>query len=74
VVALMPEIYGPKKRFATRLSAENFERHLTRELTAGGIPHWVEIREDAGGWVPFVHESQCTGGASCSCMPRRGQR
>lgn len=64
----MPGIYGNKKRFSDRNAAQNFARHLTRELTAGGIAHWVEVLEAApGGWVPIVHEFACAGGASCAC-------
>jgi hypothetical protein len=65
----MPEIHGAKKRFATQQAAENFARHLTRELTAGGIPHWVEVREETPDrWLPIVHRAACLGGADCACL------
>ncbi|HTU60305.1 MAG TPA: hypothetical protein VMF89_17765, partial [Polyangiales bacterium] len=61
---------GPKQTFRSKAAAENFVRHLTRELTAGGIGHWVELREDAAQqrWTPVVHVSSCKGGASCDCV------
>jgi hypothetical protein len=62
----MPSLFGPKQSFRSKQAAENFVRHLTRELTAGGIGHWVELRED-GGWIPVVHRSACSGGADCDC-------
>ena len=68
----MPEIFGAKKHFATRRAAENFARHLTRELTAAGIPHWVEVREEASDrWLPIVHRAACRGGADCACLAGR---
>jgi hypothetical protein len=64
----MTELYGPRRSFANPRAAENFLRHLTRELTSGGIPHWTEVRELAPGtWVPFVHKFDCEGGESCRC-------
>jgi hypothetical protein len=64
----MPSLFGPKQSFRSRAAAESFIRHLTRELTAGGIGHWVELREDEGPrWTPVVHLSACPGGAACSC-------
>ena len=64
----MDKLYGLKKRFKTRAAAENFLRHTTRELTAGGLPHWTEAREDAPGtWSAWVHRWSCKGGASCNC-------
>ena len=64
----MDKLYGLKKRFASRAAAENFLRHTTRELTAGGLPHWIEAREDAPGkWSAWVHRWSCKGGASCRC-------
>jgi hypothetical protein len=64
----MSDLYGPKKRFSSRSAAEQFLRHVTRELTAGGIAHWVEAREEAPGrWLAFVHRSDCEGSAACRC-------
>jgi hypothetical protein len=64
----MPGIYGPRRSFATRAAAENFLRHVTRELTAGGLPHWLEAREAAPNrWLAFVHQFDCEGGAGCKC-------
>lgn len=70
----MSELYGPKKRFSSRRAAEQFLRHVTRELTAGGIPHWVEAREEAPDrWLAFVHRSDCEDAAACHCAgPRPG--
>jgi hypothetical protein len=66
----MSGIYGPRRVFASREAAEKFLRHVTRELTAGGLPHWVEAREAAPKrWVPFVHQFDCQGGADCKCDP-----
>ena len=62
------EIYGPRRTFASRADAERFLRHATRELTAGGLAHWVEAHERAPGrWLAIVHRSACEGGARCSC-------
>ncbi len=71
----MENLYGFKKRFESRAAAENFLRHVTRELTAGGLPHWVEAREDApGAWSAWVHRWSCTGGESCGCnAPAEGE-
>ena len=64
----MPEIYGVKRHFNDRHTAENFARQLTRELTAGGIAHWIEVRETRPArWVAHVHAFACPGGASCTC-------
>jgi hypothetical protein len=64
----MPVLYGPHRSFATRRAAEAFARHLTRELTAGGLPHWVEIQDAAPGrFVAFVHQFDCRGGRDCGC-------
>jgi hypothetical protein len=64
----MPAIYGPRRSFSTRAAADNLLRHVTRELTAGGLPHWVEAREAAPGkWLAIVHEFDCTGSAECKC-------
>jgi hypothetical protein len=64
----MPEIYGPKQTFSSRAAAERFLRTLTRELTAGGIAHWVEAREESSrGWIAVVHQPACAGGAQCRC-------
>jgi hypothetical protein len=64
----MPELYGPRASFDTRRAAERFVTHLTRELTAGGLPHWCEVRERApGAFVPIVHQFDCAGGADCGC-------
>jgi hypothetical protein len=66
----MPSLFGPKWTFRDKAAAENFVRQLTRELTAGGIGHWVELREDVSpqGWTPVLHRSSCPGGASCDCV------
>jgi hypothetical protein len=62
------EIYGPRRTFASRAAADHFLRHATRELTAGGLAHWVEAREHAPGrWLAIVHRSACAGGERCSC-------
>jgi hypothetical protein len=64
----MENLYGFKKRFSTRAAADNFLRHVTRELTAGGLPHWIEAREEAPGrWSAWVHHWDCKGGDSCMC-------
>lgn len=64
----MPVLYGPHRSFATRAAAETFARHLTRELTAGGLPHWVEI-QPAGraSFTAFVHQFDCRPGRDCQC-------
>ena len=66
----MPSLFGPKQTFGSKAAAESFVRHLTRELTAGGIGHWVELREDVSSqrWTPFVHRSSCAGAPSCDCV------
>jgi hypothetical protein len=62
------EIYGPRRSFATRAAADNLLRHITRELTAGGLPHWVEACEQASGnWLAIVHRFSCGGGMDCKC-------
>ena len=64
----MHSLYGPRQSFPTRRAAEAFLRHVTRELTAGGLPHWVEIQEtDKPSFVAYVHRFACAGGASCTC-------
>ena len=70
----MPSLFGRKRSFSSKAAAEQFVRHLTRELTAGGIPHWVELKEDAGAqpargvsWVPVLHRAACAGGDACEC-------
>jgi hypothetical protein len=64
----MPEIYGARTPFKTRSAADNFLRHVTRELTAGGLPHWCEIRREAPDrWIPIVHRAECAGGSACAC-------
>jgi hypothetical protein len=64
----MSGLYGARQTFANRSAAENFLRHVTRELTAGGLPHWVEAREvGPSRWVAFVHQFDCEGGAECKC-------
>ena len=64
----LPTLYGPRKTFPRKTDAEAFARHLTRELTAGGLPHWVEIVSDSPRrFVTIVHRFDCTGGAACSC-------
>lgn len=65
----MPSLFGPKRSFPSQRAAEDFIRHLTRELTAGGVAHWVELREDATAkrWTPVLHRARCPGGAACSC-------
>ncbi|HET8933372.1 MAG TPA: hypothetical protein VFN67_08040 [Polyangiales bacterium] len=65
----MQSLFGPKRVFASKRAAEEFVRHLTRELTAGGIAHWVELREDPAGrrWTPVLHRGRCPGGADCAC-------
>ena len=64
----MPVLYGPHRSFATRRAAEAFARHLTRELTAGGLPHWVEIQEAVPGrFVAYVHQYDCRAGGACQC-------
>jgi hypothetical protein len=63
-----PEIYGPKRAFGSRAAAERFLQHLTRELTAGGIPHWVEVRQQPPRrWIAVVHAPDCAGGERCRC-------
>lgn len=65
----MPSLFGPKQSFRSQAAAESFVRHLTRELTAGGIAHWVELRADADKqrWTPVVHTASCPGGDRCQC-------
>lgn len=64
----MPSLYGPRQVFATRASAERFARMLTRELTAGGLAHWVEVQERGPKrWIVFVHAADCAGAAACAC-------
>jgi hypothetical protein len=65
----MPDLFGPKRSFPSRSAAEQFVRHLTRELTAGGIAHWVELQVDAAGlrWTPVLHRASCPGGDACTC-------
>ena len=50
-----------------REAAERLARHVTRELTAGGIGHWVEVQAVARGFVVFVHRFECAGGEACAC-------
>lgn len=64
-----PSLYGPRKTFVRLADAEEFARHLTRELTAGGIPHWVEIRTAAARHTAIVHRFDCEGGRACGCGP-----
>jgi hypothetical protein len=65
---LLPALYGPRKTFARKADAEEFARHLTRELTAGGIPHWAEIRsETPRRFVAIVHRFDCDGATGCRC-------
>jgi hypothetical protein len=63
----MPNLFGPKQTFRSKDAAERFIRHLTRELTAGGIAHWVELREDAGTFTPVLHRGACPGADACDC-------
>jgi len=65
----MPSLFGPKQTFRSKAAAESFVQHLTRELTAGGIGHWVELREDkaAQRFTPVVHLARCPGGDRCLC-------
>ena len=64
-------LYHLDQHFKTRRSAENFARHVTRELTAGGVPHWVEVRQDAAGlWHARVHRPDCSA-ERCVCGPAR---
>jgi len=64
----MPALYGPQRSFATRHAAEAFARHLTRELTAGGLPHWVEVQPTTPTrWLAYVHRFACGGGPGCRC-------
>lgn len=68
VGTVMAGIYGPRTPCKTRDAAENLIRHTTRELSAGGLPHWCEIREEGPRrWVPVVHEWTCAGGERCAC-------
>ena len=64
----MHSLYGPRQSFPTRRAAEAFLRHVTRELTAGGLPHWVEVQETTeASFLAYVHRFACPGGPSCSC-------
>ena len=64
----VPSLYGRRKTFARKRDADEFVRHLTRELTAGGVPHWVEVRgETPQRYEVFVHRFACPGGAACGC-------
>lgn len=64
----MPPLYGPGRVFATRNAAEAQARHVTRELTAGGLPHWVEVQEVAQQrFRLYVHRFDCRGGPACAC-------
>ncbi|HKU42094.1 MAG TPA: hypothetical protein VJR89_28240 [Polyangiales bacterium] len=63
----MNPIYGAKRMLREREAAERLARHVTRELTAGGIGHWVEVQAVARGFVVFVHRFECAGGEACAC-------
>lgn len=64
----MPSLYGPRGSFPTRQAADAFARHVTRELTAGGLPHWLEILpEPPARFTAFVHRFSCPGGTECHC-------
>jgi hypothetical protein len=64
----MLSLYGPRRTFSTRSAAEAFVRHVTRELTAGGLPHWVEVQPISNArFLAYVHRFECRGGADCAC-------
>jgi len=64
----MPPLYGPRRTFGTRSAAEAFARHVTRELTAGGLAHWVEVQDiTPSRWLAYVHRFDCRGGRACAC-------
>lgn len=68
----MHSLFGRKRSFRSKAAAEQFVRHLTRELTAGGIAHWIEIKEErpsalVSSWVPTVHRAACPGADKCEC-------
>jgi len=63
-----PPLYGARRTFPTQSAAEAFARHVTRELTAGGLPHWVEVQPlGPSSWRVFVHGFECRGGPGCEC-------
>jgi len=64
----MLSLYGPRRTFSTRSEADAFARHVTRELTAGGLPHWVEVQPTAKAqFLSYVHRFECRGGPGCIC-------